>query len=266
MNHRLVHENETALFMICVVISSLIYVSLIFSVIGIFYIILGVVISVIFHGLAVAGIRSSGVKLSAQQFPVVYDKVQELCVHMEIAKVPDVFIVQSGGILNAFATRFMGRNFVVLYSDIFELVEQGSDEELSFVVAHELAHIQRNHIRKHVWIWPALWIPFLGNAYSRCCEYTCDRIATAYTGNAAAAVRALTVLAVGKQLFARVNIGEYVEQSRNERGFFVAWYEWLSTHPPLPKRINEIWRFHAYPQLLGYETSRFETEDRTAAL
>ncbi|WP_079911148.1 M48 family metallopeptidase [Paenibacillus sp. 32352] len=266
MNPRLVHENETALFIICVCVSVFIYLSLIFSMIGIPYLIIGLIVSLILHGLLVAGIRSSGVKLSPNQFPVVHEKVQELCRQMGIAKVPDVFVVQSGGVLNAFATRFLGRNFVILYSDIFELIEQGNDEELTFVIAHELAHIQRKHINKHMLIWPAMWVPFLGKAYSRSCEFTCDRIATAYTGNANAAVRALTILAIGKQLFNRVNINEYVEQGARERGFFIAWYELMSTHPPLPKRINEIGRFHAHPYLYGYQSQRFETEEQPTAL
>jgi len=261
MNPRLVHEKETTLYTICLIISILIYVSLIFSIIGIFYIAIGYIGALILHGLMVAGIRSSGVKLSERQFPVVYDKVRELSANMGIMKMPDVFILQSDGILNAFATRFFGRNFVVLYSDIFELIEQGNDEELSFVIAHELAHIQRKHITKQMLVLPAMWIPFLGKAYSRACEYTCDRMATAYIGNANAAIRALTVFAVGKQLFNRVNVPEYLDESRRERGFFVVWYELMSTHPPLPKRIIEIWEFHSHPQMFGYESNRFEASD-----
>ncbi|WP_028551343.1 M48 family metallopeptidase [Paenibacillus sp. UNC451MF] len=266
MNPRLVHENETTLFIVSACISVLIYLSLIFSVIGIPYLLIGLVVSLLLHGLMLASIRSSGVKLSERQFPLVHERVHSLCSQMGITKVPDVFVVQSGGILNAFAARFLGRNFVILYSDIFELIEQGNDEELTFVIAHELAHIQRKHMTKHMLIWPAMWIPFLGNAYSRACEYTCDRMATAYTGNANAAVRALTVLAIGKQLFTRVNISEYLEQSARERGFFIAWFELLSTHPPLPKRINEIGRFHAHPYLFGYNSNQFESVEGTSAL
>ncbi|MFE5322502.1 M48 family metallopeptidase [Paenibacillus sp. NPDC056579] len=266
MKSRLVHENETTLYTVCVIISILIYVSLIVSIIGIVYILIGLAVALLLHGLMVAGIRSSGVKLTERQFPIVYEKVQQLSSSMGLKNAPDVFIVQSGGILNAFATRFFGRSFVVLYSDIFELIEQGNDEELTFVIAHELAHLQRKHVSKQMLIFPAMWIPFLGNAYSRACEYTCDRIATAYTGNANAAIRALTVLAVGKQLFNRINIPDYLEESRRERGFFIAWYELLSTHPPLPKRITEIWQFHAHPQLFGYETSRFEAMEPPSSI
>ncbi|TDF94536.1 M48 family peptidase [Paenibacillus piri] len=247
--------------MVC---SMMIYLSLIFSIIGIVYIAIGAVFALAMHGLMVAGIRSSGVKLSERQFPQVYDRVRALSAQMEIQQVPDVYIIQSGGVLNAFATRFFGRNFVVLYSDIFELIEQGNEEELSFVIAHELAHIQRKHVSKHMLIFPALWIPFVGKAYSRACEYTCDRMAMAYTGNVDAAIHALTILAVGKQLYRKVDIKEFLDQSYRERGFFIGWYELIATHPPLPKRIAEIIGFYSNPQWFGYDSSRFETRETSS--
>ncbi|NOU92077.1 M48 family metalloprotease [Paenibacillus sp. LMG 31456] len=265
MNKKLVHEDEQTWYIVCLVTSILIYLSLIFSIIGIIYIAIGLVAALVMHGLMVAGVRSSGVKLSERQFPQIYERVQALCQEMGIAQVPDVYIIQSGGVLNAFATRFSGRNFVVLYSDIVELIEQGNEEELTFVIAHELAHIQRRHVSKFVLVFPAMWIPFIGKAYSRACEFTCDRIATAYTGNAEAAVNALTILAAGKQLYRRVNINEFLDQSYQERGLFIAWYELISTHPPLPKRISEVLRFHSQPQLFGYDSPGFE-EGRSSGM
>ncbi|MEK3914223.1 M48 family metallopeptidase [Paenibacillus sp. FSL H7-0331] len=261
MNSRLVHEHETTWYVLSLVISLICYIVLIVSLVGIIYIVIGVIVTLILHGLMIAEIRSSGVKLTERQFPEVYWQVQELSKQMGIVQVPDVFIIQSGGVLNAFATRFFGRNFVVLYSEIFELIEQGNEEELSFVLAHELAHIQRKHMTKHLLILPALWIPFLGNAYYRSCEFTCDRIATAYIGDAQTAIRGLMILAVGKKLFPLINIPDYLEQSSKERGFFIWWHRLLSTHPPLPNRIDEILRFQAHPKLFGYDSIRFEAGD-----
>jgi Zn-dependent protease with chaperone function len=231
---------------------------MIVSIIGIIYVGVGLLVALILHGLMVAGIRSSGVKLSERQFPQIYERVQVLCREMGIAQVPDVFIIQSGGILNAFATRFFGRNFVVLYSDIVELIMQDNEDELTFVIAHELAHIQRKHVSKHVLIFPAMWIPFISKAYSRSCEFTCDRMAMAYTGNTDAAVNALTILAAGKHLYRQVNVNEYMDQIYRERGFFIAWYELMATHPPLPKRIVELLQFQSYPQMHGYDSPSLE--------
>jgi Zn-dependent protease with chaperone function len=246
MNNRYINSNETTYFVLSIVASVLIYLMLFFSIIGIFYALLGIAITFILHGLMVGHIRSNGVKLTTQQFPEIHRKVVELCKQMNIKKVPDVFILQSDGMLNAFATRFFGRNFVVLYSNLFELVDSGDEDELSFVIAHELAHIQRNHMTKNLLVLPAMWIPFLGKAYSRACEYTCDAIATAYTNNKKAAINGLTMLAIGRILFKKVNIEDYLTECSKEKGFYIWFSHIVATHPPLPTRIRAIERLDLY--------------------
>lgn len=258
VNSRLVHENETTLYVVCLVFSIFAYVFLVLSIIGIFYLVIGVAVVLFLHGMMMGHVRSNGVKLTEQQFPEVYHQAVELCRQMGIARVPDIFVLQSDGMLNAFATRSWGRNYVVLYSNLFELIESGEHDELAFVLAHELAHIERNHIRKNLLLLPALWMPFLGKAYSRCCEYTCDRIAAAYTGNAQAAIQGLVILAIGRTLHKRVNIANYLQESSKESGFFVWLSHLMSTHPPLPVRMKQIHHMYAAPEQYGYTTSSFE--------
>ncbi|WP_047151117.1 M48 family metallopeptidase [Aneurinibacillus tyrosinisolvens] len=252
MQNQLVHQNEKSYFAISVVISVIIYLFLIISIVGIFYIILGALFSIFFHGIMMGHIRNNGVKITKQQFGIIYNRVESLSRQMGIREVPDIFVVQSDGMLNAFATRLLGRNFIVLYSEIFDLIESNAEEELTFVIAHELAHIQRRHITKHWLILPAMWIPFLGNAYSRACEYTCDRFAAYYTGNPEAAMNGLTLLAIGKVLYKKVHRAEYLQQSRSETGFFTWLSHVLSSHPPLPLRILELERLTKYPQFYTY--------------
>jgi Zn-dependent protease with chaperone function len=120
-------------------------------------------------------IRTNGVRLNQDQFPQVYEKDKGLCAKMDMKFVPDVYVLESSEALNAFATRFFGSNMVVLYSTIFEMIEEGAEEELSFV----------------------------------------------------------------KQ----VNRTSYLNQVNEEKGFVIWLSEVLSSHPPLPKRINEIGLF-----------------------
>lgn len=240
MDSYLINDNEKVYFGIAVAISALVYLGLVFSIIGIIYLLIGIGVSVFIHGLNLGNIRSNGVKLTFKQFPEVHKKVQELCKEMGIINVPSVYVLESGGLLNAFATRLFGRNFIVLYSDIFEIIKNGNDKELTFVIAHELAHVKRNHMTKNLLILPAMWVPFLGNAYSRACEYTCDRMATHYTQDIFAAEKALTILAVGKEIYDQVDIEEYLHNSASEQGFFIWLSHVMSTHPPLPVRIREI--------------------------
>jgi Zn-dependent protease with chaperone function len=185
-------------------------------------------------------IRGNGVKVTSGQFPEIHSKVYELAIKMEMKKLPDVFIVQSEGMLNAFAARFLGRNMVVLYSGITELHVREGKEELDFVIAHELAHIKRNHILKNLFILFGNWVPFLGSAYSRACEYTCDALAHYHTGNLEASKRALTVLAIGPELYHHVSEAEYLRESSLEKNLFVWLSEKVSTHPALPKRIYQL--------------------------
>jgi Zn-dependent protease with chaperone function len=240
MEDRLVHENEKSYYTLCLVISILTYLGLILSIIGIFYIIIGLIITLVLQGISIGHIRNNGVKLSERQFPEIYAQAKKTATHMGILNVPDIFIIESGGILNAFATNFLGRNFIVLYSDIVEISKEGHAEELNFIIAHELAHIKRKHITKQLLILPALWVPFLGNAYSRACEYTCDRMAAAYINSPVGATNGLAILAVGKRLFDDLDLVEYIQTANEETGFFIWLSQVLSTHPPLPKRIAEI--------------------------
>ncbi|WP_209121803.1 M48 family metallopeptidase [Alkalihalobacillus sp. BA299] len=251
MNPRLIHDNEKSYYILCLLISISTYLALIISIIGIVYILIGVLITFFLHGISIGHIRNNGVRLTEKQFPEIYKRAREIGLDMELTDFPEIYIVQSDGILNAFATRFFGRNFVVLYSDIVEIVEEGNTNELDFVIAHELAHLKRKHISKNILILPALWVPFLGNAYSRACEYTCDRVATAYTKDSQASINALAILAVGKRLAKDVHIEEYLNTASKETGFFLWLSHVLSSHPPLPLRIKEIYKLQSFPEMYG---------------
>lgn len=239
----LVHKNENKYFWIVLSISIASYILFALSIAGIFIIAGFLLISLLLHALMIGQIRLNAVKIGGNQFPLIHSTVEALCVKMGIRRTPDIYVMQSGGIMNAFATRFFGRNMIVVYSEIFDLIEQNAEDELQFVLAHELAHIKRNHLGKMMFILPSMWIPGIAEMYMRACEYTCDRYAAFYTGNPAAAKNGLTMLAIGKVLFRRVNKTEYLEQINEEKGFVVWLAEILSTHPPLPKRINEISAF-----------------------
>lgn len=246
----LVHKHEMIYFIFALLLSIVIIVSLLVSLVGIVFLVIGILLPLFAHALSMAQIRKNGVRLSERQLPEIYQKVKQLSQEMGLATIPDVYVMESSGILNAFATRFFGRNMVVLFSDIVDLIHADAEEELCYVIAHELAHIKRKHMTKQIVILPANWVPFVGEAYSRACEYTCDRMASFYTKNAEAAIRGLTILAVGKSLYRKVDRTEYLNQSASERGFFVWLVEKLSTHPPLPHRIQHIQLFFGQESLV----------------
>lgn len=234
----LVHRKERLYFGLSLVISILVYLALIVSIVGLIYLIIGAVIGLVAHGLFIGNIRGNGVRVSDRQFAEVYHIAQKICEDMGIDKVPKIYVLESGGLLNAFATRFLGRNFVVIYSDILEVAYKQGEEALAFVVAHELAHIKCKHLTRRWFLYPALLIPFLGSAYSRACEYTCDLMAAHYQPEGA--VPGLLILAVGKNLYEKVNLEEFIIQAEEENDFWVWFAEILATHPYLPKRVRAL--------------------------
>lgn len=236
-------NRENVYFFISLFFSILIYAAAVVSIFGIAIALTIFVIMLFANAIMLGSIRGNGVRIHERQFPDVYERVQTLAKQMELKKVPDVFVIQSEGALNAFATRFFGRDMVVLYSEVFELAREQGQEELDFIIAHELTHVKRRHVWKNLLILPAGFIPFLSQAYSRSCEYTCDRHAAFTIQNAAAAKRALTLLGIGKKTYMEVNEDAYLEQIATESNAVVWLSEVLSTHPRLPKRVQAIGQF-----------------------
>ncbi|KMY51317.1 M48 family metallopeptidase [Peribacillus loiseleuriae] len=247
----LVYRKEKVYFIFTMIFSIMMYVFLAVSIIGIVIVGALILLSLFVHGLSMAHIRRNGVRISEIQFSGVYEKAELLAKEMDM-KIPTMYVLESSGMLNAFATRFFGKNMVVIYSELFDLTEEGKEDELMFVLAHEFAHIKRRHVLVHMLVLPAMFIPLIGEAYMRACEYTCDRYAAYHVKNIEASKRALTMLAIGKKLAPKVNQDAFVNQIREESGFFAWLSEKLSTHPHLPKRLNALdnWSFPEEKELI----------------
>lgn len=239
----LTHPKEKIYFALCLIVSIAIYFVLIRVVLSgtpaggtiLVYLITLVIAFFVFHGVMLGQIRGNGIRVSERQFPELMAMANQHSRRLGMDTTPDVYVLQSGGILNAFATRFLGRNFVVLYSDVLALATQKGENAVSFVVGHELGHVRRKHMTRRTLLYPAMIFPFLGGAYSRACEYTCDRIGNALEPEGG--VDGLLVLAAGRDLYTQVNSEEYSNQRETETGFFVRFAEILSTHPNLTKRV-----------------------------
>ncbi len=193
-------------------------------------------------GIMIGYLKGNAVKVRDNQFPDVYDIVNKQSEKLGLKRVPDTYILQSGGMLNAFATRFLGTNYIVLYSDVLETAYQKNAEAVEFIIGHELGHIKRNHLVKRLWLFPSAIIPFLGAAYSRACEYTCDSIG--HSLSPAGVKTGLLILAAGKKLHSKINVTEYMQQDLREDGFWMWFAEKTASHPHLTKRLrvfkNEI--------------------------
>lgn len=211
-------------------------------------------------GLMIGMIKGNAVKISDKQLPEINDTINRQCLLLEIVKPPDVYLLQSGGVLNAFATRFMGSNYLIIYNEILEESYHKNKEAVDFILGHELGHIKRKHMLKRLWTLPSALIPFLEWAYSRACEYTCDNIGAALSPQGAR--NGLIMLAAGKKLYDKINMKVYIDQKDTEAGFWFWLAEKMSTHPHLTRRLAMFQHSEYEPK--SFVGSAVQLEEKTS--
>lgn len=230
---------ETLYFVLVLIVSLLVWAVLTVLVVPIVLVLIFLVFVWLVNGLLVARLRADGVKVGDDQLPELHAALRDVCATLEIDPVPELFVLQSGGLLNALATRHSRRHFVVLYSDLLEAYGPES-AETRFFLGHELGHIKRNHLLKRALLMPGMLVPLLGNAYSRACEASCDRFGAFAAGDADAAVRAMMVIAGGKDASKAMNAEAFAAQYDRMRGFFVSWYELITGYPTMSQRVANL--------------------------
>ena len=184
----------------------------------------------------IAHIRGSAVRLGPDQFPDLYRRVEELAQRMELRRMPEVYLMQQDGAINAFATRFMRSHMVVLLADLLEACGS-NDSARDMIIGHELGHIRAGHLRFHWILLPAAFVPFLGAALSRAREYTCDRYGRAAAGDEDAALLGLTILAAGGKYAPLVDRRALAEQHATLSEGWMLVGQWMASHPPTSKRL-----------------------------
>lgn len=200
------------------------------------YLLLGFIFYLFAHSGLIAWLRGTGVRLSEEQFPDLYLQYLQCCKKLNMVDPPEAYILQGNGIMNAFATRFLGRNFVIVLTDTIDAMREQPDG-INFYFGHELGHIKQGHLTGHFWRMPVLWLPLIGAAYSRAQEYTCDMHGSACCDNAESAARALAVLAAGAEKWKSINLRQYARQTMSNRGFLPDLHELLSGYPWMTKRV-----------------------------
>ncbi len=182
----------------------------------------------------------SAVRVSSTQLPHIDQMLRKCAADMKLTELPTTFVVGSNGAVNALAVRFLRARYVILYSELVDLLPE---RQLSMVIAHEVAHHAAGHINfwKSLLMKPAIFVPFLGAAYSRACELTADRIAAVWVGDAEASKAALVAIACGSARMApQVNTQAFREQEAMVPAFFGFLMKLFSTHPRMTRRVIEI--------------------------
>lgn len=190
-------------------------------------------------GFFVGMIRGNSIRVTKDQYPEIYAIVEEQARALEIEQMPEIYI--TCGHFNAFVTKFARRHILMIYSEVVETSLKGNYDVLKYVTAHELCHIKQRHLSKRTMLFPSAVIPFLSLAYSRGCEYTCDR--TGFHFSPKGAIEGVLVMTVGKEIHSRFNVERHLDDMAHNAGFWTWFSEKFLTHPHMYNRLLEIRRF-----------------------
>lgn len=236
-----VYPKEKILFTMLLVLSVLFWGTLTVVTIGTVWIALALmyVFFVAAHSYFISHLQGNGVKVGPEQFPDLHARFNSCCDAVGLEKRPEFYLMTGNGALNAFATRFLRRNYVVLLTDIVDAL-QDDEKALNFYIGHELGHIAQKHLVRHWWVGTMMLVPLLGSAYSRAREYTCDQYGLACCDDSRSALHALAVLAAGGKRWKTINFDSYIGQSGGSGGFWMSLNELTGDYPWLSKRFARV--------------------------
>ena len=237
----LVYPRERTLGTITLVIGLVVWLGLIVGTFGaaLIGLALGFVLYLFAQSALIAHIKGNGVELSETQFPDLHKQFTTCCDRLQMKTRPQAYILNGNGGLNAFATKFLGTQFVVLMSDVVDAMDKHADG-VRFYIGHELGHLRMKHLSGHLLRWPALWLPLIGAAYSRARETTCDRHGLACSGSPEGAARALAALSAGVERWEHLNVAAYLKQADHSSRFWMSFHELIAGYPWLTKRAARV--------------------------
>jgi Zn-dependent protease with chaperone function len=238
---RCVYHTEKPLFITAFILSLLVW--LIGGIFVIWYLPFILIFLIAMQAIFLSHIKGYGIKISEKQFPEIYKLAQKSATKLGMHRTPEVYLYNMDGMFNAFATHFFSRNFVILTTAIVDACEEDKDY-LSFVLTHEFTHLQRGHTRWQGFLAPSRLLPWIGKAYSKACEYTCDAVGATYglDGNFEKSKKAVSLLATASRKRSdRLNFNAFDEEQRKNSGsFWMTLAETNATHPYTFKRVANL--------------------------
>jgi len=233
----LVYRKEKTLFTIAVIFSALFWVALVVGTIGIalLYLLLGYLVFLFAHSAFISHLKGTGVRITPDQYPDLHARLLRCCEKVGVTEIPEAYLLRTD-FFNALATRFLGKYFVVLFTDVVDALEDQNDA-IDFYIGHELGHVHRKHLAWSSFLFPASILPLLGPALRRAEEYTCDRYGTACCQSEDDVKAALGAIAAGDSRWKTINIDAYRNQVAETSGFWMSLNELTGDYPWLTKRM-----------------------------
>ncbi|MGN0401629.1 MAG: M48 family metallopeptidase [Acetatifactor sp.] len=188
-----------------------------------------------------AAYRANSLRITEKNFTEIYALIEDYARRLGI-KTPKAYVMQQNGVLNAFSAFLFRKQWICIHTELFEVAyrEHKDMDALSFVIAHEMAHIYYGHATLHynLLIWFSRLIPPFSAIASRAREYSCDRLAQRLTGTDG--LDAMLVLVVDRHLYKLVDKEDYVEEMRKQKGFFIWVVNMFADHPLMCKRVAAL--------------------------
>jgi Zn-dependent protease with chaperone function len=176
-----------------------------------------------------AELTGSFLRVTPDTFSDIFRLLERACDTLDMPMRPDLYI--AAGPMNAF-TSGMDRPLIVVYSGI---VDAMTEDELLFVIAHELGHIKSAHV---LYYQIAEFLPALAEQaahftmgvsellgagmklallhWQRMSEYTADRAGLLGCQDATVALRALMKLAgLPAKYYSKVNTADFIAQAKS---------------------------------------------------
>ena len=218
----------------------------------------------------------SHLRVTADNFPTVHEALYAACEVLDVPRVPDIYIAP-GNEINAF-TAGVDHPLIVLNAGAVDLL---TDDEIFFVIAHEVGHIKSAHV---LYYQIAEFLPIIGGGigaatfgfgelltaglqvalthWKRMSELTADRAGLLACQDLNAAITVMAKLAgLPQKFYKSLNTEDFIDQARafeemdaNKLNKLARWVAVAnSSHPWTVLRAKEFLRWYdsaGYQQVL----------------
>lgn len=208
-------------------------------------------------------LTGSHLRVTPDSLPDVHQKLIDACAILDVPKVPELYIA-AGGEVNAF-TAGVERTLIVLNSGAIDVL---TEDELFFVIGHEVGHIKSGHV---LYYQIAEFLPVIGAMvgtatfgigeifsaglqvallnWKRMSEFTADRAGLLACQDANVAISAMMKIAgLPQRYHATINPEDFVAQARefealdaDKLNWLVKWLSTMGqTHPWTVMRASQF--------------------------